>query len=64
MLDYTPLTMDKKLLEIIACPICKGKLDYRKTQQELVCKFDKIAFPIKNDIPIMLEEESRTIIEE
>ena len=55
--------MDKELLEILACPICKGKLQYDKTQQELICKFDKLAFPIRNGIPIMLEDQARKIKE-
>lgn len=53
--------MDKKLLDILACPICKGALIYRKAENELVCKFDRLAFPIKEDIPVMLEEEARQI---
>ncbi|MFO1257360.1 MAG: Trm112 family protein [Gammaproteobacteria bacterium] len=53
--------MDKKLLDILACPICKGGLIYRKAEKELVCKFDRLAFPIKEDIPVMLEEEARKI---
>jgi len=51
--------MDKKLLEILACPICKGKLDYRKDKQELICHFDRLAYPIRDDIPVMLEDEAR-----
>lgn len=53
--------MDRKLLEILVCPICKSPLHYRKTEQELVCKADRLAFPIKDDIPIMLEEEARKL---
>ena len=53
--------MDKKLLEILACPVCKGPLIYRKDAQELVCKADRLAFRIENDIPVMLAEEARTI---
>ena len=53
----------KELLEILACPICKGKLQYDKAQQELICKYDKLAFPIREDIPIMLEEQARKIEE-
>ena len=53
--------MDKKLLEIIACPLCKGELIYRKSEKELICKFDRLAFPIKEDIPVMLEEEARRL---
>lgn len=53
--------MDKHLLDILACPICKGKLEYRKGSQELVCKFDRLAFPIKEGIPVMLEDEARQL---
>lgn len=53
--------MDKKLLDILACPVCKGPLIYHKEQAELVCKVDRLAYPIKDDIPVMLEEEARTI---
>ena len=51
--------MDHKLLEILACPICKGKLLYDKAGQELICKVDKLAYPIRNDIPVMLVDEAR-----
>ena len=51
--------MDARLLEILVCPICKGPLDYRKPQAELVCKPCRLAYPIKDDIPVMLEEEAR-----
>lgn len=53
--------MDKKLLDILVCPICKGPLVYRKEEKELVCRFDRLAYPIKNEIPIMLENEARTM---
>ncbi len=53
--------MDDKLLDILACPSCKGKLIYKKDQQELVCKADRIAYPIRDDIPIMLIDEARKI---
>lgn len=56
--------MDKKLLEILVCPICKGSLEYNKKQAELVCKADRLAFPVRDGIPVMLEEEARTITEE
>lgn len=56
--------MDSKLLEILVCPICKGPLEYRKDAQELVCKADSLAFPIRDSIPVMLEEEARTLSEE
>ncbi|WWP01909.1 MAG: Trm112 family protein [Candidatus Dasytiphilus stammeri] len=53
--------MDYRLLEIIACPICKGKLFYYKDRQELICKLDKVAYPIRNGIPILLEIEARLL---
>lgn len=53
--------MDRKLLEILVCPLCKGKLVYRKSARELVCKADRLAFPIRDDIPVMLEEEARQV---
>ncbi|MFA5983175.1 MAG: Trm112 family protein [Methylococcaceae bacterium] len=51
--------MDKKLLDILACPICKSPLVYEKTKQELVCRADRLAFPIRDEIPVMLEDEAR-----
>lgn len=56
--------MDKKLLDILACPLCKSPLVYIKEQQELICKADRLAFPIKDDIPVMLEEEARELSSE
>jgi uncharacterized protein YbaR (Trm112 family) len=53
--------MDNKLLEILACPVCKGPLEYRKEAQELICRVDRLAFPIKDDIPVMLADEARAL---
>lgn len=53
--------MDAKLLEILACPLCKGPLLYRKAQSELICKADRLAYPIREGIPVMLEEEARDL---
>ena len=53
--------MDKKLLAILVCPICKGNLDYEKNSDELVCRVHKLAFPVRDNIPIMLEDEARRI---
>lgn len=53
--------MDHKLLEILVCPICKGELLYSREKQELVCRFDRLGYPIRDDIPIMLENEARSI---
>ena len=51
--------MDKKLLAILVCPLCKGRLLLEK--KELICVFDRLAYPIVDDIPVMLEEEGRRL---
>lgn len=51
--------MDKKLLEILVCPLCKGPLVYDKTNAELICKPDRLAYPVRDDIPVMLEDQAR-----
>ena len=53
--------MDARLLDILVCPMCKGPLVYRKAHAELVCKPDRLAFPIRDDIPVMLEEDARKL---
>lgn len=53
--------MDKKLLDILACPVTKGPLIYDKDRQELISISARLAYPIKDDIPIMLENEARTL---
>lgn len=53
--------MNPKLLEILVCPICKGKLVYLKDRQELVCRGDRLAFGIRDGIPVMEEEEARQL---
>ncbi len=53
--------MDKRLLEILVCPLCKGRLVYDKKAAELICKVDRLAYPIRDDIPVMLEEEARKL---
>ena len=53
--------MDPKLLEILVCPLCKGPLVWRKEALELVCKADRLAFAVRDDIPVMLEDEARTL---
>lgn len=53
--------MDKKLLDILVCPICKGPLVYKKEDKELICKPDRLAFPVRDDIPVMLEDEARQL---
>ena len=53
--------MDKKLLDILVCPVCKGELVYDKKAGELICRLDRLAFPIRDDIPVMLVEEAREL---
>jgi len=53
--------MDTRLLDILACPVCKGPLQYRRDSQVLVCRLDRLAYPIREEVPIMLEEEARQL---
>lgn len=57
--------MDTRLLELLVCPICKGPLEHHRppthTQQELVCRADRLAFPVHDGIPVMLESEARSL---
>ena len=58
------MAFDIKLMEILACPVCKGKLTYDRENQALICKFDKVAYAIENDIPVLLENEARKLDQE
>lgn len=49
------------LLDIIACPLCKGRLKLDKQNQQLICTFDRLAYPVKQDIPVLLSSESREL---
>ena len=53
--------MDHRLLDILVCPLCKGLLEYRREAQELICKADGLAYPIRDGIPVMLESDSRKV---
>lgn len=53
--------MNIDLLEILACPVCKGKLEFRRESQELVCRIDRLAYPVRDDVPVMLVEEAREL---
>lgn len=53
--------MDKKLVALLACPVCKGDLILNQDQKELVCRTDAMAFPIREGIPVMLAVEARTL---
>ena len=53
--------MDHRLIEMLVCPVCKGPLHYKKAAQELICKPCRLAYQVKDDIPVMLEEEARKL---
>lgn len=53
--------MDARLLELLVCPVCKGPLDFKKPQQELVCKPCRLAYAVRDGIPVMLEGEAREV---
>ena len=53
--------MEDKLLDILACPVCKGPLKYQRTASVLVCRAERLAFPIQNGVPMMLEEDARQL---
>lgn len=53
--------MDPKLLNILVCPLCKGPLVYRKAENELICKPCRLSYPVRDDIPVMLENEARKL---
>ncbi|MCE8015676.1 Trm112 family protein [Halomonas sp. MCCC 1A17488] len=53
--------MDKELLAMLVCPLCKGKLKYDREAQELACHYDGLAYPIRDGIPVMLPEEARRL---
>ena len=53
--------MDKKLLEILACPICKGSLIHDRKRSELICPVDRLAYPVRDGIPVMLVTEAREL---
>lgn len=56
-----PTRIDPKLLELLVCPLTKGRLDYDVARQELVSRSAKLAYPIRDGIPIMLPEEARPL---
>lgn len=58
------ITMNSNLLEIMACPSCKGELLYDRTAQELICNFDHLAWPIVDGVPVMLKERARKVEDE
>jgi len=53
--------MDKRLLNILVCPLCKSQLHLDIDKHELICKADRLAYPIRDDVPVMLIEEARSL---
>ena len=53
--------MDSKLLDILACPVCKGPLLLQRKTSELVCRLDRLGYPIRDEIPVLLEDEARRL---
>lgn len=51
--------MDKQLLAMLVCPLCKGKLSFERDSDELLCRYDGLAYPIRDGIPVMLPEQAR-----
>ena len=51
--------MDKKLLDIFACPVCKGRLVYAVDKNELICPVDRLAYPVRDDIHVLFKDEAR-----
>lgn len=53
--------MESRLLDILVCPLCKGRLEHDRQQSELICRADHLAFPVRDGIPVMLESEARSL---
>lgn len=58
------IVVGKELLKVLACPICKGQLVFDESNQELICRFDKLAYPVRDGIPVMLVDEARKLDDE
>ncbi len=56
--------MESRLLEILVCPVCKGPLQHDRSAKELICRTDRLAFPIRDGIPVMIEGEARQVTKE
>jgi len=53
--------MESRLLDILVCPLCKGRLEHDRPNAELICRADRLAFPVRDGIPVMLESEARDL---
>ncbi len=56
--------MDKKLLDILVCPVSKAPVEYNAETNELICRSSGLAYPVRDEIPVMLESEARTLTAE
>jgi uncharacterized protein YbaR (Trm112 family) len=56
--------LDKRLLDILVCPVTQGPLEWHAERQELWCRASRLAYPVRDGVPVMLEEEARTLTEE
>ena len=56
--------MDTKLLELLVCPVTKGHLEYKREKQELISRSARLAYPVRDGIPVLLESEARTLSDE
>jgi uncharacterized protein YbaR (Trm112 family) len=56
--------MDKRLLDILVCPVTKAPLEWHAEREELWCRASRLAYPVRDGIPVMLEEEARTLSDE
>jgi uncharacterized protein len=56
--------MDNKLLEILVCPVTKGSLEFNRERQELISRSARLAYPVRDGIPVLLENEARTLTDE
>ena len=63
MRGYHP-RMDPRLLELLVCPVTKGPLDFDRERQELLSRSARLAYPVRDGIPVLLEEEARTLSDE
>ncbi len=57
------MSLSKDLLDILVCPKCKGELDYREAEEQLICPACQLVYPVENDIPIMLIDQAHTLDE-
>lgn len=55
------MSIDHRLLELLVCPVCKGPLVYQREAEELICRADRLAYPVRDGLAVMLEREARSL---